>query len=88
MLARGVFCPNIFSFVFSQFWRENFFVDSERKHLSPTIYFPYSPPNQIHFKKVFLPIFSLKFSIHLISPPNKHTLREKNLAYIQRIIVM
>ena len=26
-------------------------------------------------KKIFLPIFSPKFSIHLISPPNKHILK-------------
>ena len=31
--------------------------------------------NQIHSKKVFLLIFSPKFFIHLISPPNKHALK-------------
>ena len=32
-----------------------------RKHLSPTIYFLSSSPNQTHSKKVFLPIFFPKF---------------------------
>ena len=45
-----------------------------RKHLGPTTYFPSFLPNQVHFKKVFLPVFSLKFSIHFVSLPNKHTL--------------
>ena len=31
--------------VFSLFWRENFLVGPERKHLSPSIYFPSFPPN-------------------------------------------
>ena len=61
--------------VFSPFWGENFLVGSGRKHTSPTIYFPSFSPNQTHSKKVLLPIFSPKFSIHSISPPNKHTLR-------------
>ena len=45
----------------------------EKKHLGPTIYFPSCLPNQIHSKKVYLPMFFSKFSIHPISPPNKHT---------------
>ena len=60
--------------VFSPFLGENFLVGSRRKYLGLTIYFPSSLFNQTHFKKVFLPIFSPKFSIHPISPPNKHTL--------------
>ena len=44
-----------------------------KKNLGPTIYFPSYLSNQIHSKKVYLPIFFPKFSIHLISPPNKHT---------------
>ena len=62
-------------FVFSSFWGENFLVGPGRKHLDPIIYFPSTIPNQVHSKKVFLSIFSPKFSIHLISPLNKHTLR-------------
>ena len=58
--------------VFSLFLGENFFVDLRRKHLDPINYFPSFLPNQIHFKKVFLSIFSPKFFIHLISPSNKH----------------
>ena len=53
-----------------------------RKHSDPTIYFPFSLPNQTHSKKVFLSIFSPIFSIHLILPPNKHTLMELLLANI------
>ena len=53
------------------------FGGSKKKHLSPTIYFHSFSPNQIHFKKVFFPIFSSKFSIHPISHPNKHTLKFK-----------
>ena len=30
---------------FSSFWRKNFLVSSGRKHLDPTIYFLFSPPN-------------------------------------------
>ena len=58
--------------VFSSFWKENILVGLGRKYLGPTIYFLSSPPNQTHSKKVFLSIFSPKFSIHHISPPNKH----------------
>ena len=61
--------------IFSLFWRENILVGPRRKHLDPTIYFPSFLPNQTHSKKVFLPIFSPKFSIHSILPPNKHTLK-------------
>ena len=49
-----------------------------RKHLSPTIYFPSSSPNQTHSKKVFLSIFFSKFFIYSISLSNKHTLREES----------
>ena len=48
-------------------------VGLERKHMSHTIYFSSFLPNQTHSKKVLLSIFSLKFSIHTISP-NKYTL--------------
>ena len=44
-----------------------------KKTHGPTIYFPFSPFNQTHSKKISLPIFFLKFFIHLVSPPNKHT---------------
>ena len=65
--------------VFSQFWGENILVGPGRKYMGPTIYFPSSLPNQIQFKKVFLLIFSPKFYIHPISPPNKHNLKAPNL---------
>ena len=66
--------PHFLSSVFSLFWRENFLVSPRRKHPSPIISFPFSPPNQTHSKKVFIHIFSPKFSIHPILPPNKLTL--------------
>ena len=47
-------------------------VGLERKHLSPIIYFPSSLSNQIYSKKVFLPIFSPKFSIHLFHLKQTH----------------
>ena len=66
--------PYFLPLVFSLFLGKNFLIGSGRKHLDPTIYFPFSPLNQTHSKKVFLPIFSSKFSIYPISPLNKHTL--------------
>ena len=72
------------SSVFSPFQRENILVGLRRKHLGPTTYFPSSLSNQTHTKKVFFPIFfsifSPKFFIYPISPPNKHTLRERHWA--------
>ena len=55
------FCPLsnlIFSLQFSLHFGEKTFGDPKRKHSSPTIYFPSSPPNQTHSKK-----FSFPFSI-------------------------
>ena len=66
--------PHFLISVSSQFWGENFLVGSERKHLGLNTYFPSSSPNQMYSKKNFLSIFSQKFSIHFISPPNKYTL--------------
>ena len=67
--------PDFLPLVFSPFWGENFLVGSGRKRLNPIIYFPFSLSNQTHSKKVFLPIFFPKFSIHPISSLNKHTLK-------------
>ena len=67
---------SFFLSIFSLFWREIFLMGQKEKHLNSTIYFPSSPLNQTHSKKVFLPIFSSKFSILPISLPNKHTLRD------------
>ena len=39
-----------------------------------TIYFYSFSPNQTHFEKIVLPIFSPKFSIHSISPLSKHNI--------------
>ena len=75
--AHGHFRPLsslISPFSFLSILERKIFGGPGRKHLDPTIYFPSSPPNQTHFKKVFLPIFSPKSFIHSISPPNKHML--------------
>ena len=62
----------------------------ERKHSGSTIYFPSSPASETHSKKVFIHIFSPNFSIHLISPPNKHTLLRflALLNFIRRKIIL
>ena len=77
--AQKHFCPLsslIFSLQFSLHSGEKkFLVRPGRKHMDPTIYFPSFPPNQTNSKKVFLLIFSSKFSLHPISHPNKHTLK-------------
>ena len=73
--------------VFSPFWGKNFLVGLQRKHPSPTIYFSSSPPNQTHSKKVFLPIFFPKFSIHPISPLNKHILRASAPIFVYSYII-
>ena len=72
--SNAQFSPSIFS----QFWRKFFLVSSGRKHLDPTIYFSSFSPNQIYSKKIFLLIFSPKFSIQPISPSNKYTLRGRD----------
>ena len=72
------FLPSIFSL----FWEENFLVGLNRKYLSPIIYFLSFPSNQMHSKKVFLPIFSPKLSIHRISSPNKHALNVLKSVFI------
>ena len=60
--------------VFLSFQRANILVGLSRKHISFTIYFSSFLSNQTHSKKVFISIFSQKFSIHHVLPPNKHTL--------------
>ena len=50
--------PHFLPSVFSPFWGENILVGPRRKNPDPTIYFPSSPPNQIHSKK-----FSFSFSL-------------------------
>ena len=70
----------LFSIVFFSILERKFLVSLQRKHSSSTFYFFFSPPKQTHSKKVFLPIFFSKFSIHLILPPNKHTLRLSSLS--------
>ena len=61
------------------------FLSIKKKFISTqfsfTIYFPSSPSNQTHSKKIFISIFSPKIFIHPVSLPNKHTLKVK-LRYI------
>ena len=54
--------------------KENFFGGSKEKTPGPHYLFSFLPTQPNTLKKVFLPIFSSKFSIHPISPPNKHIL--------------
>ena len=69
---------------FLHFWKKTFWQAQEK---TPRLHhlFSFSSPNQTHSKKVFISIFSPKFSIHPISPPNKHTLglREESLYQLQ-----
>ena len=77
--AHGYFCQlrkNSSPLSFLSILGRKHFSGSWRKHLDLTIYFPSFLPNQTPSKKVFLPIFFPKFSIHLVSSPNKHTLKE------------
>ena len=74
-ICTGYFCQlrkNSSSFSFLFHFGENILVDRGRKYLNPTIYFPSSPPNQTHSKKVFPPIFSPKFSSTLLYLQQTH----------------
>ena len=68
--------PYFLPSVFSSFWRE-FFGGLGEKISGPHHLFSFliTQPNTLNI--VFLPIFSPKFSIHPISPPNKYTLRDQ-----------
>ena len=58
--------------------RKHFGGGPREKTLGPHHFLPSPPSNQTPTKKVFLPIFSSKFSIHPISSLNKHTLNLLN----------
>ena len=71
------FCPlnsPIFSFQFSLHLEEKTFWWAWRENTQVHYLFSFIPTQPNTLKKVFLPIFSPKFSIHSISPLNKHTL--------------
>ena len=57
---------------FSLHFGENFLVGLGRRHPNSTIYFPFSPPNQTHFKKVFFSYFLSKV-FYLLYFTSKHT---------------
>ena len=61
--------PYFFPSVFFSFLGESFLIGLGRKHPGHTTYFSSFPPNQTLQKKIFLPIFSSKFSIYHILPP-------------------
>ena len=78
---KDIFCSlssSIFSFSFLFIFGRKHFCRSREKIFGPTIYFPFSSPNQTHFKKVFILIFSQKIFIYPILPSNKHTNRGQN----------
>ena len=63
-----------FSLQFSLHFGENFLVGPKRTPESHNL-FSFLPTQPNTLQKVFLPIFSPKFFIHPIPPPNKHTLK-------------
>ena len=73
--AFSSFTYYIHSTQFSLHFGENILVGLGRKQLGSTNFFSSPHSNQTLTKKIFFPIFSLMFSIYLILPPNKHTLR-------------
>ena len=71
-LAHRHFCPSHIRFFptkFSLYFGEKTFLLAQ---VGPTIIFPSPFLNKTPSKIFFLPIFFPKFSIHPISPPNKH----------------
>ena len=70
---QGYFWKLILPPSFLSIFGRKLFDGHKKKTHGPTIYFPFSPVNQTHSKKIYLPIFFPKFFIHLVSPPNKHT---------------
>ena len=75
--AYGHFCPlsslfSSFSFLF--ILERKLFGGPGEKIFGPYHLFSFLPTQSNTLQKVFLLVFSPKFSIHPISPPNKHTL--------------
>ena len=60
---------------------------AKEETLGLAIYFSSFLRNQIHSKKVFISIFFQKFSIHHVSPPNKHTLKQLQSFIIDLIYI-
>ena len=71
----------IFPFSFLSILRRKLFGGFREKTHEPHHLFSFLPTQPNILKKVFLPIFSSKFFIHLISPLNKHTFRVFILFY-------
>ena len=87
--AHGYFCllsNLIFSFQISLHFGEKTFMSAQGENTrTPPFIFLLFHPTKYTLKKVFLPIFSPKFSIHSISHPNKHTLKDLNHRWIKCI---
>ena len=76
-IEHGHFCPlssHIFSLQFSLYFGEKTFWWAWGENTWTPSFISFLPTQPNTLKKVFLPIFSSKFSIHPISPPNKHIL--------------
>ena len=75
-IGHGHFCllsSPIFSLQFSLYFREKTFWWVRGENTWTHHLFSFLPTQPNTLKKAFLLIFSPKFFIHLISPPNKHT---------------
>ena len=74
--SKGIFGSSfheLSSLSFLSILERKFFGGPREKTLEPQHLFSFLPTQLNTLQKVFLPIFSSKFSIHPISPPNKHT---------------
>ena len=82
----GYFCHpiglNVFSPIFSPFWREEFLWAQVENAWAPHESFLSPPPNYTTHKFIFSPILSPKFFILPISPPNNHTLKDQNPLFL------
>ena len=65
-----------FPFSFHSILERKLFDGSREKLLGPHHLFSFLPTQLNILQQAFFPIFSPKFSIHPISPPNKHTLKD------------
>ena len=84
-MAHWHFCPKMmpnFALQFSFYFGEKTFWWVQRENTWAHHLFSFLPTQPNTLKKVLLPSFSPKFSIHHISPPNKHTLRNIGLLFL------
>ena len=77
--SKGIFGSSfheLFSLSFLSILERKLFDGPEEKKPRPHYLFSSLSIQPNTLQKVFLPIFFPKFSIHHISPPNKHTLKD------------